>query len=234
MDYHGPDREDLANVYALNQAFTDALMRGTHRDGAEARLANEVRLLGHLRRNRLAHCPFLLFSLTDVYLSEGEPDAAHGGQQDLLRDREPELPNHPRLITAALGFLWQLARRNPYAVRLMTGAPLHWCENLAACTLIELLELGVRESQMLSVVRPDDSRFWNKLLVTGTSDNPDVRRAARLSALQTMLTASASEKLQRLPAAACAMPSPVSVRVSRGYNTRPDESAVHKKSKKDL
>ena len=234
MDYHGPDREDLANVYALNQAFMEALLRGPHRDGEEARLANELRSLGHLRRTRIANCPFLLFSLTDVYLSERESEAAHGGQQDLLRDREPEIPTHPRLVTAALGFLWQLARRNAYAVRLITGAPLHWCESLAACTLIGLLELGVREPQILSVVRPGDSRFWNKLLVAGTSDNPGVRQAARLSALQTVLTASASEKLQRLPAAACAMPSPVSVRVSRGYNTRPDESAVHKKSKKDL
>ena len=231
MDFEGPDHEDLDNVRALNQAFIDALAGGAGLDGAEARLANEIRALGDLRRQRLANCPFLLFSMGHLYEADWPVDER---QRDLLRAEEPTAGTRTKLVTAALGFLWQLARRNAYAARLVTGAPLAWCERLAERTFMELFAIGEQHPQLVTAMRSDDQPFWSKLIDAGTSDDGRVRRAARLSALQTILTASASKKLQQLPAAACSMPSPVSVRVSRGYNTRPDESAEHQKPPKDL
>lgn len=234
MDYKGPDAHDLANVYALNQGLIDALLGGTPERGAEARLVSEMKSLGSPRRRRLARCPFLLFSIAGGSDPDWRPVIAGTRQRELLSAQEPAFGAQPRLAAATLGFLWQLARRNPYAARLVTGAPLSWCETLTECTLMELFEFAEHEVRRLHVIRSDDRHFWRKLLGAGTSDDADVRRAARLSALQSVLTATASEKLQRLPAAACAMPSPVSVRVSRGYNTRPDESPVDKKPPQDL
>ncbi|MDX1508107.1 MAG: hypothetical protein R3358_07490 [Woeseiaceae bacterium] len=234
MQFQGPDRDDLANVTALNRALIEALLAGSIEHGAAARLASELRSLGRPQRDRLAKCPFLLCSLAGHGGPDWQAAVADSRQRQLLSAQEPGFGARSRLIAATLGFLWQLARRNPYAVRLVTAAPLSWCETLAACTLLDLFDYGEHGVRTLSVIRSDDRRFWDKLLVAATGNDRVVRQAARVSALQSLLTASASEKLPRLPAAACAMTSPVSVRVSRGYNTRPDESPVDKKSPQDL
>ncbi|MFQ5608695.1 MAG: hypothetical protein ACE5F8_00305 [Woeseiaceae bacterium] len=235
MNFEGLDGADLANVRSLNRAFLDAQEGvSARRDGATARIASRIGTLDGERRSRLARCPFLLFSLTRncepgwhaLFVGERAPG--------LLRALEPVDDRLSRLATAAVGFLWQLARRNIYAARLVSGATISWCENMAEATLVDLFEFADREPALISAMRAGDQKFWDKLLDAGTRDDPGVRRAARLSALQMILTASATERMQRLPSAACSFPAPVSVSSPRGYNTRPDESADHQKPQEDL
>ncbi len=111
-----------------------------------------------------------------------------------------------RLTIAAVGFLWQLAARNPYAARLVSGAGLAWCEQLANCTLMDLIGRVAEEPPLLEPRMNGDAELWNKLLTSGVSNKRDVRMAARVSALQSVLTATTRSGNRRLATAACKLP----------------------------
>ncbi|MCK5326254.1 MAG: hypothetical protein KAJ57_09595, partial [Woeseiaceae bacterium] len=142
MEYQGPEPADLANVNALNRAFLDWLRVTGPAESLQSALPPDIRvaLAGLDRRQleRLARVPFLLLSLREYDDTRWRSLFADRRSMDLLRPLQPANEEAARLITAGLGFLWQLAKRNPYAARLVSGASLNWCEQLADCTLMEL------------------------------------------------------------------------------------------------
>jgi hypothetical protein len=104
-----------------------------------------------------------------------------------------------------LGFLWQLARRNPYAARLVSGATLEWCDQLATLSLVALYA-QVGRCSPLQPRLSRDTDFWKKLLGAGTSNRREVRLAARASAMQTVIAGNTTSMPRRISAAACNMP----------------------------
>ena len=112
------------------------------------------------------------------------------------------------LTVATLGFLWELARRNPFAARLVSGVSLGWCEQLAGCMPLRIFRFAASESNLLAPRLAGHRLFWQKLLGAGTSSDAEVRRSAQLCALQTVLTRSPSERYRALRSAACRMPRP--------------------------
>lgn len=249
MDFKPPDPADLANVHSLNRAFLDTirhtkatrgLLEPLPHDAARRLLELESAAIG-----RLARCPFLIFSL-------GEHDAPRWRRllesprtADLFTALDGPGPGQARIAAAALAFLWHLARRRPYAARVICGAPLEWCERIAALTHVELFDLALHDGALLEFRFADNAAFWRKLVSAGTSGEASVRVAAQLTALQTMLTSlAANERFDRLPAqAACSVRTPaqrvaergpVSRAESRGYNTPPDAGAIDKKSHQNL
>lgn len=203
-EYPGPSRDDYANVLALNTAFLEA----------------SYELKGP-QRGRLAAAPFLLFSIRENDLDWWDRALADNRQGDLMA--APQLSNVELrgIQSAAIGFLWQLARRNPYAARIMSGATIAWCEKLASLPLVTLLDrVGARSDLMTSRLEGhDDSR--HRLLGSGTSSRQRVRHASQLVVLQSLLTRTGPEQYQRLPAAACRMSGPrLKVAESRAIRVR--------------
>ncbi len=213
MDFQGPQAADLADVYALNAEFlacfrapvtaAGSLMRRTSPALVERLAALHARQLA-----RLARTPFLLLSFReyDDECWDGlfRRDASH----DLLTPLEQPSDDLARLTAAGMGFLWQLSKRNPYTARIVSGATLYWCERVAARTLMELLVRVIPCDHLLEPRLADNADFWNKLLSAGVNSEREVRVAARLCALQTMLTQSPAARYRSLPAAACNMPMP--------------------------
>lgn len=205
MDFEGPEPADYHNVRTLNHDFL-ARLRDTSsgkawRQQIAAPLQSSIRSLTDLQTERLAATPFLLFSLR-----EDDPDywrllAGSTGQSDLLVRRRRETAA-TELAAASLGFLWQLARRNPYGVRLISGASLSWCENLAEAPLLHVLRFSSERRDMLQPRRGADVEFWSKLLGPGVSSEVSVRSAAQLSALQSILTRDTAARYTALRAAA--------------------------------
>jgi len=210
MHYTGPGQDDLANVSALNLAFLELLVsdravlepvRRSLPDAAE-RLAR----LTPRERQRLARSPFLLMSFR-----EHDP-ASWRALFEPLRDTDlfdglcMSRRQASQLIDAGLAFLWQLARRNTYAARVVSGASLGWCEQLAELTLVELLARAQRDNDLLSLREATNRGFWQKLLVSGTSREPATRQSARICALQMLLTRARSAG--RLKAAAARLDLP--------------------------
>ncbi len=210
MDFQGPETADLANVYSLNLAFLDLLRgEGGTLSGAGAGGASvcvQLAALGRARADRLAQCPFLIFTLTEssgdcwrrLFDDEEQPDLVNR----LVRPPEPVA----RLTAATLGFLWELAKRNPYAARLVSGASLGWCEQLADSLPLRLFQFAASEPGILSPRLAARVAFWAKLLAGGTSDEQEVRHSAQLCALQTVLTQPGIGHYRPLRAAACSMP----------------------------
>ena len=216
MHYHGPDRADLANVFMLNKAFI-AWQRArspenTAGRGLPAGIRARFAALSSEQRERLARMPFLLMSLAEDDEARWQSLFAEQKTRDLLQCVQPRDEAGSRLIAAGLGFLWQLAQRNPYAVRLVSGASQTWCEQLASCTLMDLFSRALEDQALLAPRMADKPDLWHKLLTVGVSNRRHLRRAARVAALQTLLTQGPMRTYRPLAAAACKMPAPRSRR----------------------
>lgn len=213
MDYQGPQAADLADVYSLNTAFLACLHAPGTAAGSLLRrmspaLVERFASLNARQLARLARTPFMLLSLREHDDEFWDGLLRRDAERDLLAPLEQPSGDIAQLTAAGMGFLWQLSKRNPYTARLVGGATLYWCERIATRTLMELLRRVVRCDHILEPRLADNSDFWRKLLNAGVSPERDVRVAARLCALQTMLTQSPAAIYRRLPAAACNMPMP--------------------------
>jgi hypothetical protein len=210
MHYDGPDRTDLANVFMLNRAFIAWQTAMSPETRAAGDLPPETRArfeaLSGEQRERLARTPFLLMSFAEDDAGRWQFLFAEQRTRDLLRCVRVRDEAASTLIAAGLGFLWQLALRNPYAVRLVSGASLSWCEQLAACTLVELFARALEDQTLLAPRMAGKVDLWEKLLTAGVSNRRHLRRAARMAALQTVLTRGSARHYRPLAAAACKMP----------------------------
>jgi hypothetical protein len=187
-DYPGPSPDDYANVTALNTAFIRATLD-----------------LKGPQCGRLAAAPFLLFSLREHEPAWWEDALAEGRQGDLMDPFELQSLELRSLQIAALSFIWQLGRRNPYAVRIISGATIAWCERTTQLPLITLLNrVGTRGGLVQSRLK-DVPGISSRLLSDGISADKVIRRSSHLAVLQTLLRQSGIENYSRLPAAACKM-----------------------------
>jgi hypothetical protein len=193
-EFPGPSLDDYANVLALNTAFIKATSK-----------------LKGPQRGRLAAAPFLLFSLREDDAGWWASVLADQSQGDLMAATEHESPDLRRIQTAAMSFLWQLARRNPYVVRIISGATIAWCERITSLPLVTLLNrIGGRNDLMASRLDVPQA-LGERLLGSGTSSRRQIRRSSQLTALQTLLARSGIDNYARLPAAACNMSGPLRV-----------------------
>jgi hypothetical protein len=206
MEFTGPEIADLTDVRSLNAAFLEYLSSdsGEHlRRELPASLRPAVAALSSRQIERLAGVPFLLMSLSESDDRYWDRLLLDGPASDLFTPSHSAADPLAQIASAALGFLWQLARRNPYAVRLICGASLNWCEQLSACTLLHVLQRAVADQRLLAPRLADDSVFWYRLLGAGLSSESVVRRASHLSALQTVLTPLVVTTNRRFRSAAC-------------------------------
>jgi len=192
MDFQGPILADYENVRSLNLAFLrllhDRKDGRRYLEGLPPALGRRLQRLNHTETGWLASTPFLLFSFR-------ERDDGFW-QQLLTDDRSRDLFAVPlnstddvgRLVSAGLGFVWQLVNRNQFAARLLCGASTHWCEQLTEQTFFYLLAVAGARSDLLVLREQHDIELWKKLLNDGLSDQTQTRIAAHISALQHVLT----------------------------------------------
>lgn len=193
-EFKGPSPDDYANVLALNTAFVKA-----------------TSALKGPQRGRLAAAPFLLFSLRENDVDWWAGVLAEQRQGDLMAAAELESPELRRIQLAAMSFLWQLGRRNPYAARIISGATNAWCEMITDLPLVTLLNrVGARDDLMVSRLN-DPVATGKRLLAGGTSSRRQVRRSSQFTVLQALLTQNGLDNYTRLPAAACSMSGPLRV-----------------------
>lgn len=210
MEYSGLTVTDYSNVRSLNVAFLSVLRARI--DGANLRrclaepIAGLVAAITDLQLQRLAGCPFLLMSFRETDRTFWEDLAGDDPVGDLLRAPPPAAL--ARLVTAGLAFLWQLARRDTYAVRVVSGGDTGFCDRLTGLTLVRMLNRTAERGDLVVPRFADEAIVWSKLLGPGISSTPGVRHAAQLSVLQSMLTAPSVEGRAALRAAACASSPP--------------------------
>ena len=232
MDFPGPDPADFAQVEALNREFLDYLAGPGRRlaGGLPSGLSAALAGTDASARARIAQCPFFLFSLgqndnrlwSPLFAGEPRPDLV-----DAL-GRPPSVET--RIVCAALAFLWPYAVHNPYAARVLSGAGNDWCERIADCALVDLIEYAGRAGRAVATAPLGQHRF-----LAPAAGHRSLRRRRNSAsgaawALQSILTRPTESAALRLPAAACSMPVPamqvtdrssVSHSTSRRYNTPP-------------
>jgi hypothetical protein len=206
MAFEGPAGRDFLNVESLNTALLELVAADAAAIPMPARLSARLSALDARARGRLAKTPILLLSVREDDLDRWAPVFESRPTRDLLAALDaPPLPV-AELAAATLGFLWQLAYRDPYAARVVSGATIEWCEALGEALLVDVLEFGRREAGLLSLRHAESGAFWQRLLTGATSDEALVRQAARLAALQAVLTGSAGGRTTRpLRNAACSL-----------------------------
>lgn len=191
MEYEGLSKDDLDNVRALNRAWLEL-------DGSA-----ELRLSAG-RMDRLAATPFMLFSFCEHDDARWSRLLGERRQQDMLELETVASGELRALQAAGLGFLWELTRHNPYVARIVSGAPLHWCEQIAGATLVRVLDCA--RFRLIEPRFADESALKRRLLGKGSALRRELRVFAQIAALQAMLTGGHSAQYGRLPAAACRMP----------------------------
>jgi hypothetical protein len=212
VEFTGPGATDFENVHSLNRAYLRLLKHDPGLQsclaGLPPRLAGALASLADGDAERLASAPFLLLSFRERDDDFWEAIFAEGAHRDLFAASEPPSDDLGRLISAGLGFVWQLARQNAYAARLICGASLHWCEQLTELTFLHVLATAGARADVLTLRCGDDAALWAKLLASGVSREKQVRRAAHISALQSVLTRSSMPDRRKRAAAACAVRTP--------------------------
>jgi hypothetical protein len=169
-------------------------------------ICERLAALNLAQRERLARTPFLLMSLAEDDEARWQSFFTEQQTRDLLQCVQVRDEVAARLTAAGLGFLWQLAQRNPYAARLVSGASLAWCEQLARCTLMDLFTRTLEDQTLLAPRMAGEAGLWDKLLTAGVSNRRHLRLAARVGALQTVLTNAPVRPYRALAAAASRMP----------------------------
>jgi hypothetical protein len=212
MEFRGPGVADFDNVRSLNRAYLRLLKRDPCSRHClrelPAALAGRLQSLPEGEADRLAGTPFLLLSFRerdDEFWEAIFSDAAHG---DLFAVPEQPSDDLGRLISAGLGFVWQLGKQNPYAARLMCGASLHWCELLTERTFFQVLAAAGLRADVLTLRCGSSSELWAKLLAGGVSREKGVRSAAHISALQSVVAHASMPDRRKWAAAACAVRTP--------------------------
>lgn len=207
MSYACPRSGDFDEVQALNAAYLAQLREHPERglDGLRADLAQQLTSLGDRQVERLAAVPMLLMSFREHDAAVWEP--AHAREADAEGTPVPRGFESERLLAAGLGFVWQLARRDPYSLRLFTGVTLHWCEYIAEQPFLSLLGLVNRHANLPVLRAARETSIWRKLLSDGVSPTRVVRDAAHLSILQMRLTLSGRTSA-RWASAACRLGTP--------------------------
>lgn len=212
VEFTGPGATDFDNVRALNRAFLKLLKSDPAArrclQGLTPPLAARVSSLADGAAERLASTPFLLLSFRERDDDFWEATFAAPSTGDLFVVPEPPSDDLGRLISAGLGFIWQLAKQNPFAARLICGASLHWCEQLTERTLFRVLATAGTRAEILALRCGTDKGLWGKLLDSGVSREKQVRRAAHISALQSVLTRASQPSPRKWAAAACAVKTP--------------------------
>ena len=181
MLYQGLSTDDLDNIHALNRRFLETLPNAGCGDLSRRRLSAS-------QQAHLGCASFLLFSFR-----EGEPDywkhvLSEDAQLKLLPSECPLNAMTRDLQVAGLSFLWHLSRYNPYAVRIVSGAPHSWCEQVAALPVATFLHRTAERADMLVPRFRDQADVWQRLLKSGVSPNAKLRAMSHQSAFQTMVT----------------------------------------------
>lgn len=191
-EYPGPRQDDYDNVLALNSAYINATsdLKGP-------------------QRGRLAAAPFLLFSLRENDLDWWRRALGDDRQQDLMQTPDIENPVLRCVQTAGLSFLWQLAQRNPYAVRIVSGATVAWCDLISELPLLTLLDRVGARGDLIQSRLDAPNTIGNRLLGQGTSASTTLRRSSQLSALQELLAGNVTNSEARHSSAACNLSGPV-------------------------
>jgi hypothetical protein len=206
MEFSGPQAADLANVTSLNHSFLVQLRASSRGRQWRRQLPPAVQVmikgLTDLQIGRLAAAPFLLLSLRERDADCWRALAGDDSTLDLLQVLDGDI-DHGQLSLAGLAFLWALAGRNPYAARLISGAPLDWCEQLADRTLLGLLQRAAGRRDLLQPRLATSEGFWRRMLGPGLSSERVVRQAAHLTALQSILTEDPAAHYRPMRAAAC-------------------------------
>jgi len=203
MSYEGPSRSDFANVRALNREFLRVLKACPEAFELESQTRDRLVSLGRRQVDWLSAVPFLLSSVQEHDVSLWQRLVCDDPYRDLFQASTRQSEDARNLAVTTAGFLWQLAKQNPYAVRLVSGAPPGWCELITGTTYFELVS-QVRCCTDLLVLRSSaNAQFWSKLLDGGVRPENDIRRAAQVAALQIHLTSRNVQVTEAWPAAAC-------------------------------
>ena len=210
MYFETPSSADFADVHAFNRAYLRQL-RSSVEQGPLSALSSDLRRrfagLDEDEVDRLASVPFLLlaFRQEDDASSERREEAVvHGVAVPRVGDGASRT-----LANAALAYAWQLARRNPYALRLFCCASLRWCEHLAEQTLVSVLDRLAEIHEPLELRAAADYEVWYRLLTGGVDARADVRRSFHGSVQQSLLIRPTVRRRRALRSAACRTRQPV-------------------------
>lgn len=205
MYYKALTPSDIVNITALNEEF----LRITSRKPGQGVPETAIAALAPVQRSWLARTPLLLFSIHERDLERWALLDKAPRNPDLFGHSGAADQQFAQFSAAVAAFAWQLAQSKPYPLRLLFNASAEWIDMIASARFLDVVEFARANPNLLSLRQRDDRLFWDRLLGAGVSREREVRRAARLSALQSLHTRPRTgEQDKSWPVAACAAVKP--------------------------
>lgn len=200
MEFRSVDETTIENGRALNAAFLALATGPAAPAGLEPDFIQRLRRLDARHLERLSRAPFLLFAIA---VADPAPGLATSLRDSMDLFDEPMGRAEARLVTATLSLLWSLARTDRHAARFLAGTPRGWCDDIAEASLVDVLDTTRRFEASIVPRSVAQRAFWDKLFVSACDRRPFVRRAARQSALQCVLTELRDDSYLPVAVAAC-------------------------------
>ncbi|MEM8547355.1 MAG: hypothetical protein AAGF46_04240 [Pseudomonadota bacterium] len=195
MQPMGFNSEVVSEVCSLNQAFIKTMLSAAAagRMALEPRLQEALQSAHEAATGSVGRCPFLLYRL------EFPPPAVHEHAASSLGGGRGDSDGATSLASMTLAFLWQLARSDMAAARIVAGASVTWCQDLAGRPLAELAPLA--RQAVLTPRLIDVPGYWRDL--TRERGISALQRASLGAAgLQMLMSQSRQQRLPaQLPAA---------------------------------
>lgn len=182
MQFGPLSQADLRRVAAINAAYLqfiagDDRHAERHRRLLSAAARQRVLALDASGREVVAACPFLLCSVRDLSIGADAPGrrtlqliGGTGSGADLV-------------VFMALTMLSRIARRRPFAARVLSGTDIAWCRELEALDEPAIAGIARAQAARLKPVHADVPEFWSELLRSGRVSRLR-RRAVRAAGLQ--------------------------------------------------
>ncbi len=197
MTYPGLNQVELDEIQRLNVLYLMALQ---HAGGpleplrpmlGEASLA-WLRRCSTASVELLAAVPYLLFRVDTL-----TPHRAAPRNRDMFLSKDPEAFE---LLTLALAFVHQLARRDRFALRVITGASEAWCGWLQDVSFVRLAESARQSDVLLLPILVNHREFWPGLITSVRKNLLAQRDAIVATGLQHLLNTQTRASSQRLAA----------------------------------
>ena len=203
MFYDGPTQTDYVNINALNREFIKLLRSCPDHFNLDSLMASRLDGLGRQQLERLSSAPFLLFSISEQDEATWQDICRCDPNNDLFESDGASDQDVGNLLATTIGFLWQMAQQNPHSVRMICGGSPAWCELISAMTYFELVSFARTRGDLVVLRQAPHADIWSKLLRDGVRAERQIRSAAHIAALQTLLTCQSNATPAEWPIAAC-------------------------------
>ncbi len=198
MAYTGLRAAEISEIRRLNQQYLGALATNGVSDISLKAKVGKKRWEWFVRAKneqllRLSTLPYLLFRLDTVNAHLASPSK----NAELFAAHQQA---GTQLLSMATAFAHQLAQRDLFSLRVITGATEDWCHWLQGMSLVRLSEIARSTNAPIVPILGDNKTYWPELFDAARFNRPERLQAVAIAGMQHLISRQSSHWSQAIAA----------------------------------